>query len=325
MRTACSLARIRLPCLRLQHVVYSAPFGMLLLIFRSDAKTGGNWVPERPSARFAFVHVPKTGGQSVRRCALEPSCSDVRVSPRAHAFTESSALAAGLAPIVILRHPLERLRSAFVYWQKGSMLIRQSGVGSYGSGLRAKARGLTFERFVHGYANASASSALRAQVAEIVNAPQFVGGWAWSAHFASSRTWADRESPRTVFVCYSQSAMTARLECLGASLGIRCNFSHLARLNPARSDREMAPRTFPSILASSDRAQTRPSDQTAGAGAIVDVALLQLLRQRLGADFELHERHCSMCTASCQCCHSLVPTGVRGGLVHRLARSGCRS
>ena len=60
--------------------------------------------------------------------------------------------------------------------------------------MRNEARKLTFERFVDGFANASAPRELRALVSDIVNAPQMVGGWAWSAHFASTLRWVGVES-----------------------------------------------------------------------------------------------------------------------------------
>jgi hypothetical protein len=114
-------------------------FCALLFFLLRQARDGGNHAPDRPSARFAFVHVPKTGGQAVRRCAFEPSCSDVRVSPRAHDFTEANALAAGLSPIIVLRPPLERFKSAFTFWVSGSNDMRKHSPMQAGPLPRARA------------------------------------------------------------------------------------------------------------------------------------------------------------------------------------------
>ena len=86
-------------------------------------RLAGIWAAwHRPSSKvppFFFLHVPKAGGQSARR-HLASCTGAVELEADAHVTSESMVLARGQRPLVVLREPLDRLRSAYEFWRGGS-------------------------------------------------------------------------------------------------------------------------------------------------------------------------------------------------------------
>lgn len=263
----------------------TSSFVSLLLLLLWESRS--NRPPARPNARFGFVHVPKAAGLAITRAVVGPACSDVAVERWAHTQRESDVLAAGLRPLVVLRPPLQRLRSAFDFWQHGSSELSGLQAASPQSKmLLLRQRRLPWESFLDGLLNES--SPHRATVRIMTSAGQALSGWAWGVHFAPLRHFVDREDARTVFVCYSRERMAARLSCMAEELRMRCNFSAAAKVNPTRR-------------------ATGPSASEAGRS--VPPQLKGLLWARLAEDEAIYARHCSRCTRADACCHSSGQAG----------------
>jgi hypothetical protein len=261
---------------------------LLLLLWQSRSHTP----PARPNARFGFVHVPKAAGLAITRVVLEPTCSDVALEKRAHTQRESDVLAVGLRPVVVLRPPLQRLRSAFDFWQHGSSELSGLQAASPQSKmLLLRQRRLSWESFLDGLLNSS--SAHRSSVQIMTTGGQALSGWAWGVHFAPLHHLVDREDARTVFVCYSREWMAARFSCMAEELQMRCNFSSMAQVNPTREATD---------LFGGEAGHERPVPP-------VPPHLRRLLRTRLAADEAMYARHCSHCTRSFKCCHSVGRAG----------------
>jgi hypothetical protein len=95
--------------------------GVLILCMWWRAHESSQLLSSSP-APYVLVHIPKTGGQSLRKLLHGGQCADslIHEGANAHELTESRVIAAGKRPIVILREPLERLHSAFLFWRHGS-------------------------------------------------------------------------------------------------------------------------------------------------------------------------------------------------------------
>eukprot|EP00965_Chrysotila_dentata_P256874 6212702-Pleurochrysis_carterae.AAC.1 len=229
-------------------------------------------------ARFRFVHIPKTGGLAFRTELSRPgSCSaiDFNSARREHADLESNVIAAGKRPILVLREPLARLHSAFQFWKHGTKLLRMHR-SPQSKGLFNVVRRMRFDDFLEGILNSS--SPWSAQATMITDAPQSVGGWAWKEHFEPQSHWMNQESPHTTVVCYSDENLASRFSCMAAGLGINCNFSTMAVVNPT------------------DRRTHTPT---------LEPALMTKIRDHLKSDYTLYEKYCGLCTNSCLCCHSV--------------------
>lgn len=300
---------MRVPCWLATTGVVSL---LLLLLWQSRS----NSLPARPNARFGFVHVPKAAGLAITRIVLGPTCSDVAVEKRAHTQLESDVLAAGLRPLIVLRPPLQRLRSAFDFWQHGSSeLSGLQATSPQSKMLLLHQRRIPWELFLDGLLNES--SPHRSSVHVMTTAGQALSGWAWGVHFAPLHHFVDREDARAIFVCYSRELMASRLSCMAEELQMRCNFSSVAEVNPTLKG-------------------TGPPAREAGRERPVPPVppqLRRLLRARLAADEAIYARHCSQCTRFTKCCHSVGRTGDRrpsrvrelaAGMVGGVAARGVR-
>ena len=257
-----------------------AAFALLLRLESSATAPPPGLEPgELPTARFGLVHVPKTGGLAVRH-ALGDRCDDIVIERRAHSTAESDVLKVGLRPLVVLRAPLERLQSSFDFWQQGSSELSALSRGNPQATLLLKpARRLPWEGFLDGLLNGSSPHRATAQL--IVNAPQALASWAWSAHFHPLRRFVDKEDPRSVYVCYSRRLLAQRLACMAAAVGVRCLFNATGNVNP-----------------------TRRQKRAASAEPVVPPHLLAPLQRYLSDDEAIFRRHCGACAAEASCCHS---------------------
>ena len=163
------------------------------------------------------MHVPKTGGISLRELLSSPGgrdCLDLaHEGSRAHELKESQALAARKSPVVILREQLG-VYPPPEFWRGGSELGELSKMRGPQEKLMLKQlapQNMKFETFLDGLVNRSSPHASRANT--IVNMPRHLSGWAWSAHFANQTKWADVDSPNTTFVCYDGRGLRERLRC----------------------------------------------------------------------------------------------------------------
>ena len=259
--------------------------------------------PSHSSAPFIFVHVPKTGGISLRELLSSPGgrdCLDLaHEGSRAHELKESQALAARKSPVVILREPLERLSSAFEFWRGGSELGELSKMRGPQEKLMLKQlapQNMKFETFLDGLVNRSSPHASRANT--IVNMPRHLSGWAWSAHFANQTKWADVDSPNTTFVCYDGRGLRERLRCAFGALRLRCNISKLGRRNSLPKPRGKLKKPPPAL-------------------GSLPPQMRDLVRAHFAQDYELYERHCGGCTPRCRCCHRAA------GAAGAIASGGC--
>ena len=252
----------------------------------------------KPRARFWFVHVPKAGGTAIENCILR-GCADIEGEGTGHAVTESVAMADGRWPVIILRQPLERLRSAFEFFKQGSEMYNPRTVlasPQTPSHLRkayAAARELTWPRFVDGLTNVS--SDVRDTVLTITTqSSRQLGSWAWTEHWMPTTHWADVDSNASLFVCYSGTLLRHRLQCAADEVGLRCDFSGLGTINPTARE---------------DRGAGHVAGAAGAAGAASPLEELSeaqsaALRELLRDDQALYDRHCGGCEARCACCHS---------------------
>ena len=249
----------------------------------------------KPRARFWFVHVPKAGGTAVENCILR-GCPDLEGEGTGHAVTESAAMADARRPVLILRQPLERLRSAFEFFKRGSDMYNPRTVLSSPqtpSHLRkayAVARQLTWPRFVDGLTNAS--SDVRDSVLTITTqSSRQLGAWAWTEHWMPTTHWADIGSNASLFVCYSDTLLKHRLQCAADEVGLRCDFSGLGTVNPTA--REGKDRVGPAAATAPPPLEELSEAQSEALGAM------------LRDDQALYDRHCGGCDERCACCHSV--------------------
>ena len=234
------------------------------------------------SVVHVLVHIPKTGGQSLRKLLSTDACSGAaHEGSHAHALVESRVLAAGKRPLVVLREPLERLHSAYEYWRTGSEMPSMRKLRSPQATLMLrKLSGISFAQFLEGFANKTSPYAAAAET--IIHLPRHISGWAWEDHFAPQRQWMDVESHNTTIVCYDSKLLRERVRCALDALHLRCNTSALGHTN-----RLVHGQTSPSITS-------------------LQTSLRAMVRARLRADYSLYERHCARCGAHCRCCHRIA-------------------
>uniref|UniRef100_A0A7S0NQF8 Sulfotransferase domain-containing protein n=1 Tax=Calcidiscus leptoporus TaxID=127549 RepID=A0A7S0NQF8_9EUKA len=253
---------------------------VLATIYFLTALRGTRRERQNERARFALVHIPKTGGQAFRLLARHACDNAIAVEAKAHSTVESHVLARGQEPILILREPLERLASAFYFWKHGSELrsMRQLR-GPQATVLMQDLQRtpMSFRDFLVGYVNST--SPWHGRVHAIINMPRHLSGWAWSAHFRSQMEWIDLESPRSSFVCYSDRHYSARLGCLMRELNLNCNLSSLRTVN----------RHLGGGASSHEKLQQLPH------------ALQRAVLLKLHADYKLFQRYCGTCTPECTC------------------------
>ena len=246
----------------------------------------------RPHARFWFVHLPKAGGTAVVRLIQRGRCPDMGVEGDDHSVTASAALAAGHQPVLILRSPLSRLKSAFTYFKHGSELYRARAAGRaspqhppQSRAASRAARHLDWVAFVDGLTNAS--SPARAAARAVTGAGRVL-------HFRPARHWADAKNGSTLYVCFSKrpGLLRRRLECAARAVGMRCGgLSELSTVNPSRA-----------------AAGEHGDDAAAGLSAAQRAALRELQRD----EWELFDAHCGGCADSGDsgpgrgCCHSVL-------------------
>ena len=90
------------------------------MVLWSFSLTVALWLADK---NLLFVHVPKTGGMSLRTLFASGACPGAaHERAQAHTLVESRVRAAGKTPVVVIREPFERLHSAFEFWRSGSEL-----------------------------------------------------------------------------------------------------------------------------------------------------------------------------------------------------------
>lgn len=238
---------------------------------------------EDSSGAARLVHVPKTGGAAiVNHLRSHRACP--AMDGGGHEATEATALAHGQMPLIVLRDPLARLHSAFEYWQRGSEVHKRRPMAQLNQMYTALQAALPdFAAFVDGLTNSS--SPRRPDVQRVVHTPHVLSDWVWDAHFKPQSHWAERESAKSVFVCYTP-ALGPRLQCIAdESPTLRgCNFSSMRVVN--RTPRRPT-----------DALKPTPAQQ-------LSEAQRAAVRAHFARDYALHERYCGRCRRECACCHA---------------------
>ena len=234
------------------------------------------------SGAVRFVHVPKTGGGAVvTHLRLRGGCP--AMDGGGHDVTERTALERSQVPLIVLREPLSRLQSAFEYWRKGSEVHAPRASAQVAQVQRELLAALPdFGAFLDGFTNRS-SHRRHAAVLQLLRMPHHLSEHAWDAHFKPQVQWVDRESERSVFVCYERAQLGRRLQCVvdeRQDLLKGCNFSALSLVN-------YTPR----------RAKATAMQQLSGPQR-------RAIRALYARDFELYERYCGTCHRACACCHA---------------------
>lgn len=175
--------------------------------------------------RYEFIHVPKTGGQSLRRFMTQVKHPQLINVTQAHVRTAKDIQDDGLDAIAVIREPLDRFESAVNYWRSGSNTIklsaRQTKTKTMISSMQAFVNALRDpEHALH----QMAWSVMRTGDPDLRN----IEGY----HFDKQVSWINGDMRRTHLICFDQDRLKDNIEAKLKQLGIKdLNFDQFEMRN----------------------------------------------------------------------------------------------
>jgi hypothetical protein len=231
---------------------------------------------------FTFVHIPKNGGTAfetwIRYHASRGGCP--RVSGFGHENDVATVERKGGVAIVIIREPVERLLSAFLFWKHGTPLFPVSPHGRRTSATHklfaseAPKVSFNFSEFVEAWADEAHQH--HAYVSAITTGPPC--NWQNKClGFSEQTAWVDgwTGDERTVhWICYRSGGLGSKLATVLTEQRAGCS-SHSLKL-----------------LANFDQHRINPSQQDDPGTSTLSARALAFVRARYARDLYLHDTLC---------------------------------
>ena len=200
-------------------------FGLLLLGYTAGLEQAhqsrrapvAGAVPD--DARVTFVHIPKTGGTSIRRALVEAGCRTMRLPNRAaqHEVTAAFATRDMRRCILVLREPTDRFVSAYWYFVSNEALAIRERTGQGDPKATPRVRHPSFPTV------GSLIDAAGARRESILG----------RTIFAPQSNWADvKDFARTTVVCYDERLSERAASAIRRVTSPPCNVT-IPRMNIA--------------------------------------------------------------------------------------------
>lgn len=168
------------------------------------------------SAKYKFVHIPKTGGSAIEKF-IKPY-SDTIIG-----FGHDNLCKFNENPIVVIRYPIDRFVSMYYYWKYGSITPPFTRDAEW----LKKYRSFTIKDFIVLFDKKSYKN--------------LYCNFTWDQHFMPSKNWIDEESYKRTIVIIYQKNLQEKVYKLMDYIQLNDDFrkNKINRVNVSRKDIEV--------------------------------------------------------------------------------------
>ena len=184
------------------------------------------------SAKYRFVHIPKTGGTAMNIWIDQQHkinlCKEIRTT-HTHILNTYDAKIQGFKPFTIIRHPIDRFISSFYYWKKGSADIegwRRTADWETGNEID------TPDDLIKILKNTQHPLHKKINHA-IASRDQYTQRW----HFLPQSAWIN-EHINPIIICYDSKNLASNIQKVFDDLKINCPIHNMTVLNKSLTPKQ---------------------------------------------------------------------------------------